>query len=262
MALAIPKIVMQTWKNHTIPQKWQSSPLSLQQYMPDWQYILMTDEDNRKFVQHYFPDFLPFFDKFPYPIQRADAIRPMFLYIHGGIYMDMDFEVQQSLAPLFTLPNKFTNPLSNNDLFFVASGNMGSWITNSFMASKPRHPFWLYYIERMKRPPPFWAINKHFKIMTTTGPMALTWALRDFKTQYTSLPKHLIMPCSVCNIDRCDTSQALLKPLEGQSWNSLDSKILNYILCNWKTILFLLFLLIILFLIIIFFIYKRSRKPK
>jgi mannosyltransferase OCH1-like enzyme len=35
----------------------------------------MTDELNRKFIIDYFPSFLPYYDAFPYPIQRADAIR-------------------------------------------------------------------------------------------------------------------------------------------------------------------------------------------
>ena len=250
-SITIPKIIMQTWKNNNIPDHWKSSPQTIKSILPDWKYVLMTDNDNRHFVETHFPDFLPFYDNFPYPIQRADAIRPMWLYIHGGIYIDLDFELLKPLDMLFS---------TNADAYFVASGNFGFCITNSFMASKPRIPFWLSYIEEMKKHPSTWAISKHFKVMTTTGPLALTRTLRKSNLLYTMLPNKLIMPCSVCNIEKCDLTESYLKPLHGQSWNSYDSLVLNYILCNWRTLSFIL-ILIILF-IVIYFIFKLFYRMK
>ena len=101
--ITIPKIIMQTWKNTDIPDKWKSSPASIRQYMPDWEYVLMTDDMNDQFVRTYFPDFYSHYVNFPYPIQRADAIRYMWLYKHGGIYMDMDFELIKPLDDLFSI---------------------------------------------------------------------------------------------------------------------------------------------------------------
>ena len=46
MNARLPKIIMQTWKNKDLPEKWKKSPLSITKYMPDWEYVLMTDEDN------------------------------------------------------------------------------------------------------------------------------------------------------------------------------------------------------------------------
>src|SRR5437762_1813333 len=116
--MMIPRRIMQTWKTKNVPEHWKPSPLSIRQHMPDWEYTLMTDEDNRKFVAEHFPDFLPYYDRFPYPIQRADAIRYCWLYIHGGVYLDLDTVVQKSLEPLFE---------DGGDLFLVASGNLGSY---------------------------------------------------------------------------------------------------------------------------------------
>lgn len=247
--VTIPKIIMQTWKNNEVPDKWQPSVTSIQTYMPSWTYILMTDDDNLNFVKTYFPDFLPYFLHFPYNIQRADAIRAMFLYINGGIYMDLDIEILKPLDELFT---------SDDDLFFVKSGNVGSYVTNSFMASKPRNPFWLTYLDEMKLQPPSWALTKHFIVMTTTGPMAMTRALQKSNTPYYALPTKLMMPCSVCDISRCDISQAYVRPLEGQSWNGMDSLVLNYFMCNWKKIL--LFILIIIIILIIIVLYLRNNN--
>lgn len=242
--VCIPKIIVQTWKTKEVPEKWKTSPLSIQEIMPDWQYVLMTDDDNRNFVKKYFPDFLPYYDAFPYGIQRADAIRYMWLYIHGGIYMDLDFEVQADLSPLF----------QSGDIFLVKSGNVGSYFTNSFMASKPRMKFWLEMIERMKEELPWYCkIGKHLTVLSSTGPIGLSWVVADTKQTITIIPKKLVMPCSVCNI-QCATCDSYLKPLEGSSWISYDTMFYNFWLCNWKTVI--AFLICILILVLLFYVLK------
>ncbi len=241
----IPKLIMQTWKNHDIPKKWRISPKSIKEMMPDWDYVLMTDEDNRNFVRKHFPDFLPYYDRFPYNIQRADAIRYMFLYIHGGIYMDLDFKVQHPLDELFTY---------DSDAYLVASGNIGSYITNSFMASKPGCKLWLEMIEAMKKPLPRYYLGKHVIVMNSTGPIMLTHVVKKSKVVYSMLPGKLIMPCSICNL-KCDASKAYLKPLEGSSWVSYDTKFYNFFMCRWKQVLIFLGFLLILILLVILIIW-------
>src|SRR4051794_29501684 len=104
--ITIPKIIMQTWKNEVVPDKWKISPASLHQQMPSWKYVLMTDQDNEQFVRKHFPEFLPSYKAFPYNIQRADAIRYMWLYINGGLYIDLDTKVIHPLDELFTSNNE------------------------------------------------------------------------------------------------------------------------------------------------------------
>jgi len=241
----IPKIIMQTWKNQDIPNKWKPSTKSIKRYMPEWKHIIMTDEDNRKFIKKHFPDFLHYYDKFPYNIQRADAIRACWLYVYGGIYMDLDIEILKPLDSLF---------YQKHGIYLVNSGNFSSYTTNSFMASQPRNPIWLEYIEQMKKSPNKWVMGKHFTVMTTTGPMALTNVLKNTHNLYTLLPSKLLMPCSVCD-DRCDVNDSYLRPLEGQSWNAWDSKFFNFFLCHWKKVIILVIVLIILIIIILMIVY-------
>jgi len=237
----IPKIILQTWKNSDIPEHWASSPRSIKQWMPDWRYVLMTDLDNRKFVQLHFPDFLSHYDAFPYPIQRADAIRYLWLYVHGGLYLDLDYELKHSLESLFT---------DDSEVFLVPSGNIGSYMTNSLMASQPRASLWLEMIRAMMQPCPSWIITKHFIVMNTTGPMKLTQVVKTTGSTYSILPSKLLLPCSVCEIEDgvCNSSGAWLQQLNGSSWHSLDSKIIGTIYCKWK---FLGFLLLLIFLLLI-----------
>uniref|UniRef100_A0A6C0LZG7 Glycosyltransferase n=1 Tax=viral metagenome TaxID=1070528 RepID=A0A6C0LZG7_9ZZZZ len=221
----IPKIVMQTWKTNVVPDEWKPSRDAILKYMPSWEYVLMTDEDNRVFVKEHFPEFYPFFQTFRYPIQKADAIRACWLYVKGGLYIDLDLEILKPLDDLFTV---------DANLFFVSAGTLSSYVTNSFMAAKPKDPLWLQYIDNMKKIPPDWAMTKHLEVMAVTGPMSLTYVLRNTDRPYLMIPKRYIKPCNECdgNIG-CDLTEAYVKPLKGGSWESLDSKILNWWRCKW-----------------------------
>jgi len=247
----IPKIIMQTWKNHKVPKKWRGSPKSIKDQMSDWKYVLMTDEDNEEFCRRHFPDFLPYYKLFPHSIQRADAIRYMWLYVHGGVYMDLDIVVVKPLDDLF---------YSDSGVYLCSSGNIGSCLTNSFMASKPGHPLWLDMIEHMKETKPWWCHGKHMEVMNTTGPLSLNWVVKEYGHSYQSLSPKLVMPCSVCNIESCDIGNSYLKPLVGSSWVSWDTKVMNFFMCKWRTIV--LIIIIIIFLILIIFLYHYYRPTK
>lgn len=51
---------------------------------------LWTNENAREFIGDEYPWFLDTFDRYQYPIQRADAIRYFVLAHYGGIYIDLD----------------------------------------------------------------------------------------------------------------------------------------------------------------------------
>lgn len=242
----IPKKIMQTWKTHDVPEKWKISPETIKKIMPDWEYIIMDNADNRAFVEEYFPDFLPYYDAFPYDIQRADAIRYCWLYIHGGLYMDLDFEVLHPLDELFT---------TDAEVYLVHSGNVGSYVTNSFMASKPGSKFWLDVIEEMKKPLPWYYLGKHVVVMNTTGPIMLSTVSKKTRIVTAKLPNSRIMPCSVCNIN-CYTCDSFLKPLEGSSWIGWDTMFYNFWLCNWKTVI--AFVISILLLLLLAWIVNKT----
>jgi mannosyltransferase OCH1-like enzyme len=116
MEVHIPKIIMQTWKNNILPDEWKVSQTSIYKYMSSWKYILLNDDDNRNFIIKHFPDFLSYYDKFPYNIQSADAIRYCWLYINGGLYIDCDYEF---LVFSLEIPNNPKNCLAPLDDLFI-----------------------------------------------------------------------------------------------------------------------------------------------
>ncbi len=247
----IPKIIMQTWKTNDIPNHWKSSPASIKHHMPDWKYILMTDDDNLAFVEKHFPNFLETYNSLEYPIMKADAIRYMWLYIHGGIYLDLDIMIRKDLSPLFK---------EDGDLYLIKSGNLSSFYTNSFMASKPNDPFWLECIEEIRKPYKFWAIGKHFKVMTKTGPLMVSRTVKKNTHNIVNIPTKAIMACSICDDKPCQLKDSYAINLEGSSWIGNDTRFYNFCLCHWKKIvpIIIVIIAIIIFLIIL----RRNRKLK
>src|SRR3989338_10311617 len=176
---------MQTWKTDQLPVGWQPTQIAINKYMPDWDYVLMTDDMNRAFVIEHFPDFLSYYDAFPYNIQRADAIRYCWLYIHGGLYLDCDIEILGPLDDLFTI---------EGDLFLLNSPHNGQVFTNALMASKPGQQIWLEMLEAMKQPPGLYALERHLLVMNTTGPMAFTRVIKRTQPDFVRLPVEKLSP--------------------------------------------------------------------
>lgn len=252
-SIGVPRIIMQTWKTRDVPEHWKESPESIRRFLPDWQYVLMTDEDHEEFVRAHYADFLDTYLAFPHAIQRADAIRPLWLKKHGGVYMDLDFVLQRPLDELFAGPDSV-------DAYFVRSGNISQTLTNSFMASKPGAAVWDAYIAHMRKPAPIWAQGKHMTVMSTTGPLALDSAVKASATDYRLLPAKLIAPCSVCDLECFNSRTSILRPLQGSSWHSADSRAFNFLLCHRQQIAAAVAAALVIIIILVVLLRLRVRS--
>lgn len=256
--IKIPKIIMQTWKTKDIPRHWRSR-VSIQALMPDWKYYLMTDEDNLNFVKTYFPDFVSHFQMFEYPIQRADAIRYMWLYVNGGVYLDLDLELMKPLDDLF---------YEDKDLYVVRSANVTNIYTNAFMGAKPKLRVMLQCLEFMTLPYKLWHVGKHLKVVNSTGPNMFTRAISSVKDiaklegredfEVKELPAHLIVACSVCDPKPCSTEGGYCKTLGGSSWSGTDTAFITRVYCNRFYILTVLVIFIALIVFILFLKIRRA----
>ena len=249
LEIYIPRNLFITWKStdpETILERWRPAYDTLFDVMPHWTIIYTDDEQNRYIVEKYFPDFLPYYDAFEYNIQRVDAVRCLMLYIWGGVYKDMDMEIINPIDSLF---------VNSAEVYFVSSPNMKNMLTNSFMASKPRSSFWLSYVEHMKHGAPNWAIGKHLKVMTTTGPMALDKLAKESDIVYAALPRSLVCPCSLCDIESCNSEDAMIRPIWGSTWVSYDSQIYNFVFCYWRKASYYSIILVLIIIILAFLIW-------
>ena len=81
---SIPKIFHQSWINDTMPTKFEEWSNSCRGANSDWEWVLWTDEDNRKMVEKYAPWFLQTYEFLRTEIYRADAARNIYMHVFGG----------------------------------------------------------------------------------------------------------------------------------------------------------------------------------
>lgn len=218
---------MQTWKSLDVPPEWLESTLSLQQSLEgtDWHYVFITDEQLFVFVRQKFPHLLQSMTELPYGVQRADVLRYLWLYVYGGIYIDMDYKIQKSFI-------KYIEDLKV-PLCVLHSANVSLCITNSFIVAKPGLRFFYdLACKALGRPNgSWWAFSKHIEIMTSTGPLAFHSAVTQSGLSYVVLPNELFLPNSP-ELEASTNNEAFMVPVKGASWNSLDSQILNALNMN------------------------------
>lgn len=235
-----PRVIFQTWEDENIPEKWRDAQRSVIEKNPNWTYVLITNADRERIISESFPHLLPLFRSFKHNIMRADMIRYIVLYLHGGIYLDLDFVAVHSFDEIH-LPK-------GTDVGLVRSPNSKGMFTNAFMVARPGCPFWLACLEEIqKEKSPLLTFTKHLEVMTTTGPLMLTHVAESIP-QYVTVLENIIVPCNFCKAEEgCDSKEpGIVKPIEGASWASLDTKIINTIFCNRKVIFVILITWLIL----------------
>ncbi|WAR63846.1 hypothetical protein PtB15_16B5 [Puccinia triticina] len=163
----VPKIIHQTWKTDQIPDRWIPVRESCVSAHESWEYMLWTDKSGRELIEREYLWFLPIYDGYRYPIQRADAVRYFILHHYGGVYMDLDIGCIRPMDSLlrFDLILPQTVPVGiSNDLMFSAKG----------------HPFMDFIIHRLGQFDHDYRLN-YATVMFSTGPMALSALLNLFR---------------------------------------------------------------------------------
>lgn len=163
----IPRIIHQTYRTAEIPAVWRAAQASCQALhpAPQWEYKLWTDAAALDFIAAHYPKHLHTFEAYPYPIQRADAIRYFILDHYGGIYLDLDDGCERSLEPLLQYPA-------------VARKTKPTGISNDVLAAVPGHPFFARVVAELPRYQRSWLLP-YITIMASTGPLFLSiiWRL-------------------------------------------------------------------------------------
>lgn len=165
----IPKIIHQTYINSSIPEVWQEAQQSCIDLHPDWEYKLWTDEASLQFIHEKYEWFEETFRNYPYPIQRADAIRYFILNHYGGIYLDLDDGCNRELEPLLSYPAWVRK-------------TMPTGISNDAMGAVPRHPFFMYVVNQIKSYDRNW-ILPYITVMGSTGPLFLSVLWRHWVSE-------------------------------------------------------------------------------
>ena len=237
----ISKIIHQIYwdfsgNNREMPEKWLKYSNILRKNNKEYEYILWDENSCLELIKKNYSWFLDTYINYKYPIQKVDAIRPFILYHYGGIYIDMDFVCLKSINKIFK---------EGNGVYIGKSSHFG--LTNAFMASSKKHPFWKIVMKEMIK-------NKnrkiyqthHMYIMQSAGPYIITKSYYKYLAQPSHLegkiyilPTKLFNPCSVCN-KTCNIKKDVYCYTEHDaSWIKLDTKIFNFFYCYFNVILLL-----------------------
>lgn len=127
---------------------------NIKKYAFNYKYILFNENQARKFLKKYFDiKILNRFDSLYFGAHKADLLRYCYLYIYGGIYID--------IKTVFIYPlNKIFN---NKYLFYTSFCHFNTILYNGIIASKPRNILFLqliWYIINI----PLYIINIPIKI--------------------------------------------------------------------------------------------------
>ena len=133
----IPLKFFQTWKTKELPPLLQNNMDKIKEKNPEFEYFLFDDNDCRIFIQkHFRPDVLHAYDTLIPGAYKADLWRYCVLFICGGIYLDMRFELIHNFK-LIALTEKEHFVLERNGHWMP--GKHG--IYNALMVCKPNNIF-------------------------------------------------------------------------------------------------------------------------
>lgn len=136
--MKIPKTIIQTCKDSSVVnQQMQKAVNTWKDKNPDWSYRLFYDEDCKKFLKkHFNSDVYSAFDIIKPGAGKADLFRYCYLYIKGGVYVDIDNICLMSLSEIIEKDSEFISILDK-----FPGINHSFTIHQSFIASTPKHDF-------------------------------------------------------------------------------------------------------------------------
>ncbi|OSD04182.1 glycosyltransferase family 32 protein [Trametes coccinea BRFM310] len=218
----IPRIIHQTWKSETLPEKWVNVSQSCRDMNPGYEYKLWTDADAREFIAQHYNWFLGTFDNYKYPIQRADAIRYFVLYHYGGIYIDLDIGCLRPLDPLLVHP-------------VILPRTIPVGVSNDLMFSEKGHPFMGQTIHSLMSFDYNWVLN-YPTVMFSTGPMFLSAQYGTWNANHPPTPEQpggevRILPKSLYgkNAKPEEAPHSFFSHYYGSSWHADDAAFIGFL---------------------------------
>lgn len=131
----IPNILFQTYYNkEKVPDYIYSN---IYKYAKKYKYVFFDDTDAIIFLTKYFNKIVvKRFKEFKIGAHKADLLRYCFLYVYGGIYLDIKTILIKPLDEIFT----------NSKYFYTCIIDFNTVLYNGIIASKPRNKLFLQLI--------------------------------------------------------------------------------------------------------------------
>lgn len=172
--------IFQTWKSRdpdTFPPVYKKCQESWQRLHPDISYKIYDDEENQTIIsQHFSGKLEEVYNLVKNPVEKADIIRCVILFLYGGLYVDMDFMALKSHEDLFNTHYGITvgslDIDNKENSWYVANS-----IPNAWMMSKYTYEiFWLFVLDNMCE----MAVTDITDIEVRTGPVLLKNCINQY----------------------------------------------------------------------------------
>jgi mannosyltransferase OCH1-like enzyme len=153
----IPSIIHHIWIGpDPLPDDYRPYIESWKREHPGWKHLLWTEENLPEDPIR--PEIL---ERLRAPVERADILRLEILYRYGGVYVDTDLECLRPVGDL----------LADED--FVGVCLKPGRMTNTFIASAPRHPLLDRALRELQPMDVYWTMSSTNSIKDVAGPPLL-----------------------------------------------------------------------------------------
>lgn len=170
----IPKIIHQIWSgiDGPLPEHFKMLGDTWKLNYPDWKYEFWNNVRMNEYIHQFYPQYWNIYSKFPYNVQRWDAIRYLILYKAGGMYVDVDYE---SLQPIDELIRDKQCCFAQEPPYHCDMVGKNLAFNNALMLSISNHPFMKKIIQYVfsEKTLAVKPIPKAVCVMNTTGPWML-----------------------------------------------------------------------------------------
>lgn len=251
---SIPKVIHFMWlspNNGPVPEKYLPNIEQFRQFNPNYEIRIWNMDQAQESLTLVDERYARIWNEANLVITKCDFLRMLILYIHGGLYVDLDFYCLDSVDSL----------LVDKDIMVCRElpehEPQYKQLFNGFIGAKPGHEFiegWIEYMTcQLEEKLPITVRQ----VMETTGPVGF-WRYYETVDQ----PPELSDPCKIMPFTNKNkrSSACPLQPSvahtvwhEGSGWSSEDS---DTTLAWGLAILVILIVLIVIF--IIWWMHRRN----
>jgi inositol phosphorylceramide mannosyltransferase catalytic subunit len=192
----IPKIMHLTWKTKTVPQALEPLVAKMRALHPDWDFRLWTDDEMMDFViERGAPAQIERYLGYTKMIQRCDYFRVFVVSVMGGVYLDLDIDLERSFDELPAYVTAFfpCEKVMSKEALIQHKNRDAVRVGNYAMGAIPGHPFFMYLLERMQAAK-YETLDPYNWILETTGPGLLSTAYHDYLKKNPNIGISLLYP--------------------------------------------------------------------
>jgi len=144
----IPKRVMQTWEHKQLNPEFQAIADTWKTHNPQYEFVLMDAAEREQFIRaHFERAVVTAYQQIIPGAYKSDLFRYCYLWVNGGVYVDIDTLCLGSLDDFLTPGAELVIPIDLN-----LSANEGTHnLACGFIAAVPRHPAMMRCIQKIVR---------------------------------------------------------------------------------------------------------------